>query len=46
VRAEARTAGGPLVETGMRIAGVQSIANWNFPEMRARLASLGVGQEH
>ena len=27
-----------LDETGMRIAGVQSIANWNFPEMRARLA--------
>ena len=27
-----------LTETGMRIAGVQSIANWNFPEMRARLA--------
>jgi orotate phosphoribosyltransferase len=27
-----------LAETGMRIAGVQSIANWNFPEMRARLA--------
>jgi orotate phosphoribosyltransferase len=25
-------------ETGMGIAGVQSIANWNFPEMRARLA--------
>ena len=28
-----------LAETGMRVAGVQSIANWNFPEMRARLAS-------
>jgi len=27
-----------LAETSMRIAGVQSIANWNFPEMRARLA--------
>jgi orotate phosphoribosyltransferase len=27
-----------LAETGMRLAGVQSIANWNFPEMRARLA--------
>ena len=27
-----------LAETGLRIAGVQSIANWNFPEMRARLA--------
>jgi orotate phosphoribosyltransferase len=70
VRAEARTAGGPLVEcepgrgaravivedvvasggstaravqallaeTGLGIAGVQSIANWNFPEMRATLA--------
>jgi orotate phosphoribosyltransferase len=25
-------------ETGMRIAGVQSIANWNFPEMRTVLA--------
>ncbi len=25
-------------ETGLRIAGVQSIANWNFPEMRAVLA--------
>lgn len=70
VRAEARAAGGPLVEcspgpaaraviiedvvasggstaeaisalraeTGMGIAGVQSIANWDFPEMRTRLA--------
>jgi orotate phosphoribosyltransferase len=70
VRAEARDAGGPLVEcapagraravivedvvasggstaraiqallaeTGLRVAGVQSIANWDFPEMRARLA--------
>jgi orotate phosphoribosyltransferase len=70
VRAEARAAGGALVEcspgpaaqavviedvvagggstaraiaalraeTGMGIAGVQSIANWNFPEMRTRLA--------
>jgi orotate phosphoribosyltransferase len=27
-----------LAETGLGIAGVQSIANWNFPEMRARLA--------
>jgi orotate phosphoribosyltransferase len=27
-----------LAETGMRIAGIQSIANWNFPEMRAVLA--------
>jgi hypothetical protein len=26
----------------MRLAGVQSIANWNFPEMRARLASWTV----
>lgn len=31
-----------LAETGMRLAGVQSIANWNFPEMRARLASWTV----
>lgn len=31
-----------LAETGMRVAGVQSIANWNFPEMRARLASWTV----
>ena len=30
--------GALLAETGLRIAGVQSIANWNFPEMRARLA--------
>jgi orotate phosphoribosyltransferase len=27
-----------LAETGLRVAGVQSIANWNFPEMRALLA--------
>jgi orotate phosphoribosyltransferase len=27
-----------LAETGLRIAGVQSIANWNFPQMRALLA--------
>jgi orotate phosphoribosyltransferase len=27
-----------LTETGLRVAGVQSIANWNFPEMRDRLA--------
>jgi orotate phosphoribosyltransferase len=27
-----------LAETSLRVAGVQSIANWNFPEMRARLA--------
>ena len=26
-----------LAETSLRIAGVQSIANWNFPEMRDRL---------
>jgi orotate phosphoribosyltransferase len=70
VRAEARDAGGPLVEcvpggearavivedvvasggstaraiqallseTGLRVAGIQSIANWDFPEMRAVLA--------
>jgi orotate phosphoribosyltransferase len=25
-------------ETSLRVTGVQSIANWNFPEMRARLA--------
>jgi len=74
VRAEARDAGGPLVEcapagraraviledvvasggstaraiqallaeTGLRVAGVQSIANWDFPEMRAQLASWPV----
>jgi orotate phosphoribosyltransferase len=70
VRAEARAAGGPLVEgepaggaraiivedvvasggstarairallaeTDLRVAGVQSIANWDFPEMRTLLA--------
>src|SRR5262249_49904458 len=27
-----------LAEPSLRIAGIQSIANWNFPEMRARLA--------
>ena len=27
-----------LAETSLGIAGVQSIANWNFPEMRTRLA--------
>lgn len=27
-----------LAETGLRVAGVQSIANWNFPEMRDLLA--------
>jgi orotate phosphoribosyltransferase len=27
-----------LAETGLRVAGVQSIANWDFPEMRALLA--------
>lgn len=74
VRAEAREAGGPLVEcspaagsqavivddvvasgtstarairavlaeTSLRVAGVQSIANWNFPEMRAVLAPWAV----
>jgi orotate phosphoribosyltransferase len=31
-----------LAETNMRIAGVQSIANWNFPEMRTRLAPWSV----
>lgn len=29
-------------ETDLRIAGVQSIANWNFPEMQARLAGWPV----
>jgi len=29
-------------ETGLRVAGVQSIANWNFPEMRHALASWTV----
>jgi orotate phosphoribosyltransferase len=27
-----------MAETSLRVAGVQSIANWNFPEMRALLA--------
>ena len=27
-----------LDETSLRVAGIQSIANWNFPEMRDRLA--------
>jgi orotate phosphoribosyltransferase len=27
-----------LAETDLRVAGVQSIANWDFPEMRTRLA--------
>jgi orotate phosphoribosyltransferase len=27
-----------LAETSLGIAGVQSVANWNFPEMRTRLA--------
>jgi orotate phosphoribosyltransferase len=27
-----------LAETGLRVAGVQSIANWDFPEMRTLLA--------
>jgi orotate phosphoribosyltransferase len=34
----ARAIGALGAETSVRIAGVQSIANWNFPEMRARLA--------
>jgi hypothetical protein len=25
-----------LAETSLRVAGVQSVANWDFPEMRAR----------
>jgi orotate phosphoribosyltransferase len=29
-------------ETRLGVAGVQSIANWNFPEMRARLAAWPV----
>ena len=31
-----------LAETSLRIAGVLSIANWNFPEMRGLLASWTV----
>ncbi len=27
-----------LTETSLRVAGIQSIANWNFPEMRDQLA--------
>jgi len=27
-----------LAETSLRVAGIQSIANWHFPEMRGRLA--------
>jgi orotate phosphoribosyltransferase len=34
----ARAIAAVLAETSLGIAGVQSIANWNFPEMRARLA--------
>ena len=34
----ARAIAAVLAETGLRVVGVQSIANWNFPEMRARLA--------
>jgi orotate phosphoribosyltransferase len=34
----ARAVKAVLAETNLGIAGVQSIANWNFPEMRARLA--------
>ncbi len=33
----ARAIAAVLAETSLGIAGVQSIANWNFPEMRARL---------
>lgn len=29
-------------ETGLTVAGVQSIANWNFPEMRSRLTEWQV----
>jgi orotate phosphoribosyltransferase len=29
-------------ETGLTVAGVQSIANWNFPEMRSRLTECRV----
>jgi orotate phosphoribosyltransferase len=31
-----------LAETSLRVAGVQSVANWNFPEMRDRLAPWAV----
>lgn len=31
-----------LAETSLRVAGVQSIANWNFPEMRDQLAPWAV----
>jgi orotate phosphoribosyltransferase len=31
-----------LTETSLRVAGIQSIANWNFPEMRDQLASWTV----
>ena len=34
----ARAIAALLAETSLRVAGVQSIANWNFPEMRGRLA--------
>jgi orotate phosphoribosyltransferase len=34
----ARTIQALLAETSLRVAGVQSIANWNFPEMRDLLA--------
>jgi orotate phosphoribosyltransferase len=34
----ARAIGWVREETSLRIAGILSIANWNFPEMRARLA--------
>ncbi len=31
-----------LTETSLEVAGIGSIANWNFPEMRTRLASWPV----
>jgi orotate phosphoribosyltransferase len=34
----ARAISALLAETSLRVAGVQSIANWNFPEMRDLLA--------
>jgi orotate phosphoribosyltransferase len=36
-RSTARAIVALRAETGMRVAGVQSIANWNFPEMRTAL---------
>jgi orotate phosphoribosyltransferase len=35
-----------LAETGLQIAGVQSIANWNFPEMRAPAGPLDGSRDH